>query len=107
MEETVAMKLESYEVLEALRARDLYRAIRLLVKQYNLESRESEILAYYKDSGLNFAAGCGVAIYFKGPSFVAWSDDNGFEMEQHNPKLGLSVAPLRGIRYQFPTASRR
>lgn len=101
------MKLESYEVLEALRSRDLDRAIRLLLKQYSLESRESEILTHQKITGLNFAAGCGVVIYFKGPSFVAWSDDNGFEMEQHNPKLGLSVAPLRGIRYQFPKASSR
>lgn len=101
------MKLESYQMHEALQSGDVDGALRILLKHNNLEQREAEILAAPRKNGLNFAADYAVVIYFKGPSFILWSDSGEFKAESHNPNLLISEAPLRGIRYKLPPAVQR
>lgn len=96
------MKLESYQMCEALQSGDVDGALRILLKHNNLEHREAEMLAAPRTNGLNFTAHYAVAIYFKGPSFILWSDFGEFQVENHNPNLPISEAPLRGIRFRMP-----
>ena len=96
------MKLREYMVREAMQARDLDGAIRILLEEYDLSARAGELESVKKYAGLNFSADSGLVIYFVGPSIISWADPGGFYSQLGNYDNPLSAARIRSIAYKFP-----
>jgi hypothetical protein len=98
------MKLREYMLREAMRARDIDGAIRILLEEYGLSSRAGELESVNRKAGLNFSADSGLVIYFVGPSIISWADPGGFYSQLGNYEMPLSAARIRSVAYKFPAS---